>query len=190
MPPLPLLLNAAGFQLAWWALVASVPSGLELGALALGLALGAAHLRWSARPRAEIRLATLAWLVGVAVDTSLQLAGVIAFRGWSLGPLSPAWLWMLWALFGLTLDASMAFLQRHHWAVSAVAGGVFGPLSYWAGARLGAASFVPSAANVAALALAWTVAMPLLVQLARTGPNGLSRDGAIAPESPQQTARH
>lgn len=169
LPPLPLFLNAAGFQLAWWALVVAVPWGIELGALGLGLALGAAHLHWSAHPRAELRLAALAWLVGVIVDTSLQQAGVIVFRGWSAGPLSPVWLWMLWALFGLTLDSSMAFLQRHHWAVSAVAGGVFGPLSYWAGARLEAASFTPSVANIAALALAWMVALPLLVIVARAG---------------------
>ncbi len=166
LPALPLLLNAVGFQLAWWALVAAVPSGMELGALVLGFALGAAHLRWSDRPRNEIRLASIAWLVGLVVDTSLEAAGVIDFHGWSAGPLSPVWLWMLWALFGFTLDSSMAFLQRHHWALAAVAGGIFGPLSYYAGARLGAASLTPSALNLAALALAWMVALPLLVILA------------------------
>ena len=164
---MPLLLNAAGFQLAWWALVIGVPSGMELGALVMGLALGAAHLHWSPRPRDEIRLAAMAWLVGLVVDTSLQAAGVIEFHGWSLGPLSPVWLWMLWALFGFTLDSSMAFLQRHHWALSAAAGGVFGPLSYLGGAKLGAASFSASTAHFAALALAWMLALPVLVGLAR-----------------------
>ncbi len=173
LPPLPLLLNAAGFQLAWWALIVAVPWGLEAGALVLGLVLGTAHLRWSPHPRNEIRLAAAACMVGVVVDTSLQAAGVIRFHGWSAGPLSPVWLWMLWALFGFTLDASMAFLQRHHWAVAAVAGSVFGPLSYLGGAKLGAASFMPTMAAVLTLSLAWGVALPILVKLAhRWSPRG------------------
>jgi hypothetical protein len=161
------LVNALGFQLAWWALVASVAPGWEGSALALGALMAAAHLRYSRQPRHEARLAALAFGVGLCVDTLLQAAHVIQFHGASLGPLSPVWLWMLWALFGLTLDASMAFLQRRHWALSAVLGGLFGPLSYYAGARMDAATLAPTPINLAALAAAWIIALPLLVGMAR-----------------------
>jgi hypothetical protein len=163
-----LLINALGFQLAWWALVAGVAPGLEAAALALCAVLAAAHVRYmSASPRREAALAIAALLVGICVDTVLQATGFITFHGASLGPLSPFWLWMLWALFGLTLDASMAFLKRRHWALSALLGGVFGPLSYLAGAKMGAADLAATPLNFAVLAGAWVIALPLLVGLAR-----------------------
>ncbi len=164
-----LVINAVGFQVAWWALVAGVAPGYEGAALALSALLAAAHLRFfSPRPKRELGLALAAWLLGLGFDSLLQAGGFITFQGASLGPLSPFWLWALWALFGLTLDASMSFLQRRHWALSAVLGGVFGPLSYLAGAKLGAATLVANPLNFAALALAWAIAMPLLVWLARS----------------------
>ena len=164
-----LVINAVGFQVAWWALVAGVAPGYGGAALALSALLAAAHLRFfSPRPKRELGLALAAWLLGLGFDSLLQAGGFITFQGASLGPLSPFWLWALWALFGLTLDASMSFLQRRHWSLSAVLGGVFGPLSYLAGAKLGAATLVANPLNFAALALAWAIAMPLLVWLARS----------------------
>ncbi len=164
-----LVINAVGFQVAWWALVAGVAPGYEGAALALSALLAAAHLRFfSPRPKRELGLALAAWLLGLGFDSLLQAGGFITFQGASLGPLSPFWLWALWALFGLTLDASMSFLQRRHWSLSAVLGGIFGPLSYLAGAKLGAATLVVNPLNFAALALAWAIAMPLLVWLARS----------------------
>lgn len=162
-----LLTNALGFQLAWWALVASVDHGLEAAAIALCLLLAAIHLYTNPRPALELRMAAVSCGLGIVLDTVLQIAGVITLRGWALGPLSPLWLWTLWALFGLTLNASMAFLQSRHWGLSVLLGGVFGPLSYLAGGKLGAAIFSPSMQNLAALSLAWMIAMPLLVVLAR-----------------------
>jgi len=164
-----LVINAVGFQVAWWALVAGVAPGYEGAALALSALLAAAHLRYfSPRPKRELGLAGSAWLLGLGFDSLLQAGGFITFQGASLGPLSPFWLWALWALFGLTLDASMSFLQRRHWSLSAVLGGIFGPLSYLAGAKLGAATLVATPLNFGALALAWAIAMPLLVWLARS----------------------
>ena len=163
-----LVINAVGFQVAWWALVAGVAPGYQGAALALSALLAAAHLRFfSPRPKRELGLALAAWLLGFGFDSLLQAGGFITFQGASLGPLSPFWLWALWALFGLTLDASMSFLQRRHWSLSAVLGGIFGPLSYLAGAKLGAATLVANPLNFTALALAWAIAMPLLVWLAR-----------------------
>jgi hypothetical protein len=168
MPPAThVIINALGFQAAWWVLIVSVDRGLEAPAIALCLALAAIHLYANPRPSLELRLAAASCALGICLDTLLQDTGVITFRGWALGPLSPFWLWTLWALFGLTLNASMAFLLSRHWGLSVLLGGVFGPLSYLAGGKLEAASFTPSLQNLAALALAWMVAMPLLVVLAR-----------------------
>ena len=163
-----LVINALGFQVAWWVLVAGVAHGVEAAALALCALLAAAHFRYlSPSPRRDAALAIAALLVGICVDSVLQATGFITFHGASLGPLSPFWLWMLWALFGLTLDTSMAFLKRRHLSVSALLGGVFGPLSYLAGAKVGAAEWVSMPLNFAVLGGAWVIALPFLVWLAR-----------------------
>jgi hypothetical protein len=50
--------------------------------------------------------------------------------------------------------------------LAALFGAIGGPLSYLAGARLGAMSFIDTGAAVTALAVGWGLAMPLLMWLA------------------------
>jgi hypothetical protein len=172
-----LFLNILGFQTAWWACIAGVGRGLEIPALLYGLVLAGLHLRFAHQPQQEAKLAALAMLVGMAADTLLQTTSVISFYGWALGPLSPFWLWLLWALFAMTLNTSLKFLQSHTLWLSAAAGLVFGPLTYYAGAQLGAASFDSTPFHFGVLAITWGFALPVLVYAARhffTSPKGLS----------------
>jgi Protein of unknown function (DUF2878) len=162
-----LLFNALGFQTAWWACIAGVGHDLEIPALLYGGVLAGLHLCWVPRPWQEIQLACFALVLGLVLDSALQALSVIEFYGWALGPLSPFWLWMLWFLFALTLNSSLGFLQRQPLWLSALAGFVFGPVTYYAGAKLGAASFDASLVHVLALAVAWMLAMPVLVILAK-----------------------
>lgn len=160
------LLNALGFQAGWWACVMGAAQGQQGLAIVLALVLVAGHLYFVAQRSAEIRLALVSLLMGGAVDSALQSLSVISFAGASLSPLSPPWLWMLWVLFALTLHSSLAFLKGLHWSLLAGLGAVFGPLSYIVGARMGAATFDGSLVSTAALALAWALALPLLVLIA------------------------
>jgi hypothetical protein len=70
---------------------------------------------------------------------------------------------MVWALFAMTLNASLAFLQRVPVRMNALLGAVFGTLSYVAGARLGAAVMAESVWNLSLLALAWACVFPMTV---------------------------
>lgn len=172
-------LNALGFQAGWWGAVAGAGAGrgMEAAGLLLCLVLALAHLRFSLQPRRELQLAALSVVTGIVIDTSLQEAGIITFHGVSLGPLSPLWLWTLWMLFAFTLNASMAILRDTHWAWSAGAGFLFGPASYLAGGRLGAARFDETAVHLALIGLAWAIALPWLTWLARSSGDG-TRDAA------------
>lgn len=161
------IVNAVGFQAGWWACVAGVGYGFEITALALGAVLAVAHLVQATHKAAEAKLAFIALVLGIAVDTLLQAMGVIEFHGLALEPLSPLWLWMLWILFAMTLNFSMGFLKTKPWGLSALLGFVFGPISYVAGARLGAASLDESLVHLATLGVTWMLAMPLLVSLAK-----------------------
>ena len=162
-----LVLNALGFQIAWWACVAGVGNGFEVPALLLACALVGLHLFFAPRPQDDVQLAAVALVVGLLIDTGLQAASVIRFYGWAWGPLSPFWLWLLWILFAMTLNTSLAFLQTKPLWLSALAGAVFGPLTYYAGAQLGAASLNNSLIQIGALALAWMLALPFLVYTAQ-----------------------
>jgi hypothetical protein len=170
-------INALGFQTAWWACIAGIGLGLEIPALIYCLVLAALHLAFAAQPLAEAKLAAIALVTGVLADTLLQMVKVISFYGWALDPVSPFWLWMLWVLFAMTLNASLSFLQKLPLWLSAVTGLAFGPLTYYAGAQLGAASFDGSLVHLAALALTWMIALPFLVYTAKklfTPPQGLT----------------
>ena len=172
-----LFLNALGFQTAWWACIAGVGHGLEIPALVYGLVLAGLHVAFATKPWQEVQLAAIALALGIAIDTLLQATSVIQFYGWSLAFLSPFWLWLLWVLFAMTLNTSLAFLQNHTLWLSAAAGLVFGPLTYYAGAQLGAASFDNTAVHFGALAITWGLALPVLVYAAKhffTPPKGLS----------------
>jgi hypothetical protein len=162
-----LFLNALGFQTAWWACIAGVGHGLEIPALLYGLTLASLHTAYAPKPSQEIKLAAVALAIGVAIDTVLQAASVIDFYGWSLTFFSPFWLWLLWVLFAMTLNASLSFLQTKPLWLSALAGLVFGPLTYYAGAQLGAAYFDGSFIHTAVLALVWMIALPFLVYVAK-----------------------
>ncbi|MEN9329911.1 MAG: hypothetical protein RLZZ484_1099 [Pseudomonadota bacterium] len=174
------IVNALGFQAGWWACVLGVVHGYETAALLFCGLLVLAHLAWVGHARQEIQLAAVALLLGIAVDTLLQSFAVIHFEGRAWGWLSPFWLWMLWVLFALTLNSSMAFLKRLPLLISAAAGLVFGPLSYLAGAALGAASLHRSLFELSTLALAWMLALPVLVWMAQK----ISTDTKVAHDEP------
>ena len=162
-----LIINALGFQTAWWACIAGVGHDLEIPALIYGLVLAAFHIALTPKRWQEIQLVAITLALGVAVDTLLQATSIIHFYGWSLGALSPFWLWLLWSLFAMTLNASLSFLQKMPWWISAMVGLLFGPLTYYAGAQLGAASFDSSWIHIIALASIWMVALPFLLYIAK-----------------------
>ena len=161
------IINALGFQAGWWACVASVRWDLQAEALVFCGVLVALHLRHCEAPKQELTLGALALVVGIAADTALQNLGVIRFAGLSVAGLSPFWLWMLWVIFAMTLNHSMGFLQSASWKVAAAMGLVFGPVSYVAGAKLGAAEFDYSTSHIFALGAVWLVVLPAMVWVSK-----------------------
>lgn len=158
--------NLVGYQLVWFAAVLGAARGWPwLGALA-ALLFGSVQLHASAQRRADACLALCAIAVGFVLDGTLSLLGVAHYAATS-PPWPPAWLLAIWAAFGLTLNHSFALAQRHLGA-SALVAAVGGPLAYLAAARLGAVVLPqPASRGLVALALAWSLALPLLAMAAR-----------------------
>ncbi len=163
------IINTLGFQAGWWACIYSVAFDREIEAILLCLVLAATHVARSTSPFQEIKLGVLTGLLGVLVDSLLQYFSVIQFNGWALSGLSPFWLWALWFLFAMTLNASLDFLKQLPLFLTATIGWVVGPLNYYAGARLGAAQFEPSPQHVLIISVTWAAVICVLVRWSDQG---------------------
>jgi hypothetical protein len=161
------ILNVVLFQLGWFACVLGAANGYAReGAVAAALIV-ALHVARAARPKREALLAAAAALLGFLFESALVQAGWVRFEaGVVLEGAAPYWMVALWALFATTLNESMRMLQARPW-IAALFGAIGGPLAYYGGARLGALDLVQPAAMLAALAVGWAIATPLLLSLAR-----------------------
>ncbi len=166
--PAPVIVNVVGFQLGWFACVLGAASGTPwLGPLVALPVLGW-HLASARRRGPVLGLLLLAGLVGLGLDSLLIRAGLLTFREgiWAEGA-APYWMVVLWMLFASTLNVG---LRRLHGRLllAAVLGAIGGPLAYRAGVALGAAEATePRWLTDLAVALAYALATPLLVGLAR-----------------------
>ena len=77
----------------------------------------------------------------------------------------PVWIAALWFGFGTLPNASLAWLQGR-WCLQFILGAMAGPLTYWAGVKLGAATIPAAQARCFGIGLAWALAMPAIFLLA------------------------
>lgn len=162
--------NAVNFALyyaGWFACILGPAWGYPWTGTLIALALIAAHLSLARRRRDEIELMLGAALIGLVVDTAQIGLGTLRYP---VGPLvswlPPPWLIVLWMQFAGTFHFSMRWLKRRP-ALAALFGAIGGPLAFAAGRRLGVVEFVPAIwPSLLSLAVAWAVAMPLLLRLA------------------------
>ena len=162
------LASLVAYQVGWCACVLGAADGNPgLGPL-VALGLIAWHLaRRSRAAGRESALLASALALGLAVDAGLRAAGAIDFPGDpGGGPLPPAWMAALWPLFAMLLDHALVWMRgRRLLAVAFGAAG--GPLAYWGGARIGALALgAPTGVALSAVALAWGLALPLLLSVA------------------------
>ena len=154
------------FQIGWFSCVLGAANGIAwLGPLVV-LAAVLIHLKLSLRPAAELRLILLAVVIGLVADSLILATGWISYpAGVLVEPLAPYWIVAMWALFATTLNVSMGWMRGRP-LLAVVMGAVGGPLSYLAGQKLGGIELNQTTYALAALAVAWAVAMPLLSWLA------------------------
>ena len=163
-----IVVNAALFQVVWFATVAGAGAGLWWTGLPVLLVFAIWQLRTSRWPRADLALIGVGIALGLVVDSLLIAGGWLSYA--TPAPSSrfaPAWILVLWVGFALTVNHSLAFLKQRL-VIALLFGAIGGPLAYLGAARLfKAVTFTaPESHVVAAIAIAWAIATPLLLSIA------------------------
>jgi hypothetical protein len=136
--------------------------GVVLAALLLG-----AHLKRVERSGEELKLLLTVMLIGGTWESALTDFGLLEYPGsQSVHGVAPYWLFALWGLFAAQFNTTYKWLKTRV-AVAALLGAIAGPLSFRAGAALGALRFAKPGPAVVALALGWAVLLPLVTVLSR-----------------------
>ncbi|MFM0597682.1 DUF2878 domain-containing protein [Paraburkholderia dilworthii] len=154
-------------QAGWFVCVLSAARGAGwLGMLFAGCAV-VWHLTRVPEPRREARLLAATVCVGMIWESVLVYAGLLVYpSGTVIDGCAPYWMSALWALFAIQFNVVFAWLRARP-VLAAVLGALAGPLSFRAGAALGAVHFNRPLAAWIALALGWAVLLPALLQLAQ-----------------------
>lgn len=160
-----LITNFILFQVGWFACV--LGSSFEmpwLGPITVGLIL-AYHFKSASHARPEISLVVIAMLIGLVWDSLLVATGLLVYNnGMVHESLAPHWIIAMWALFASTLNVSMKWLKGRY-ALAFVFGAVGGPLSYYAGLKLGAVLMPSAPIALLVLGIGWAMIMPVLMML-------------------------
>ncbi|CAJ0706115.1 MAG: DUF2878 domain-containing protein [Ralstonia sp.] len=159
------LLYAVAGQAGWFVCVLSAARDAAWIGIVFVAVLLALHLQQARQPQRELRL--VVWVVVLAApwETLLIRAGLIAYpHGTLWAGFAPPWLLALWVLFAIQVNVLFRWLRGRWWLALAL-GAVAGPLSFRAGAALGAAHISAMAATLGTLAIGWAIWMPLLVRM-------------------------
>jgi len=159
------LLNFVLFQAAWFAGVLGAAHDMPLLGTMAVVAVIAWHIVVSARPAAEAKLVAAALAIGALFETFCAQLGQVTFTSGQPEPhLAPYWMVAMWGLLAIALNVTMRWMKRR-WLLAAALGAIAGPMSYAAGVRLGAATFIHATAALTTLAIAWAVLMPTMMWL-------------------------
>jgi hypothetical protein len=160
------IVNVTLYQVGWFCCVLGGAWGHPVTGGLLALLLAGLHLWLASARKSEALLMISACLLGVIVDSSQQALGLYHFKsdpGWPLW--LPLWVFVIWAQFATLFRYALFWLQGRY-LLAGLFGLVGGPLAYWAGIRMGAASFGESPlAAIVVLAVVWAIVTPLLCRL-------------------------
>ncbi|MCZ8130577.1 MAG: DUF2878 domain-containing protein [Steroidobacteraceae bacterium] len=169
--------NFVAFEAAWLVCVLSAAAGRSTIGLAAAGAVLAIHLAMAPRRGPELRLVATACGLGLAWDSAVMATGIVSYAGAGLAPgLVPAWMVALWAMFATTMNLSLGWLKGRPWVAAAI-GAVGGPLSYFAGVRLGAIETMAMPTLLVVQGVGYALLIPALAWLA-------TRWNGFAPEAP------
>lgn len=158
--------NAIVFNLLWAATILGAANFMPWLGVAAAIAMLAGHLWTMTDKYRELRLVLLTTLIGFSSDSVLAATGVLQYSsGVITSWLAPIWILSLWLAFATTLNVSFRWLQKH-WGLAMALGAISGPMSYYAGSRLGALTIPDATVAFISLSVIWAILLPALLVLA------------------------
>ena len=153
-------------QIGWFACVLGAAHGVPSVGVAVTLAIVIWHLLRVPRPRYELKMLLAVIAIGGVWESALVDLGLLIYPNGILLPwTAPYWMLALWALFAITLNTTFNWLKGRP-LLAAILGALSGPLSFSAGARLGAVQFHPPHLALLALAIGWAMLIPAVLAIA------------------------
>jgi hypothetical protein len=150
------IINLIIYQVTWFICVLGGNNLSWIPLLFLGI-----HIYLSQYKKADVILIISLFIVGILIDGTLKTLGLFSFTSDSF-PI-PYWLMVVWLVLATLPNHSLAWMKKRLF-LSAFFGALGGPLAYWAGVRLGAASFNwPLLQSFITLAVVWALLWPLVM---------------------------
>ena len=158
--------NLLLFQLGWFACVLGGAYDQTLLGIMIALAVIGYHLYRAADAVQELRLLSLALIIGIVFESVVTAQGLARYsHGQSFDTIAPLWMILMWPLFATTLNLSMHWLKTLAPILLAIIGAVFAPLAYYSGNRLGAVEYDHLELSIGLIAIAWAMLLPVMVKL-------------------------
>ena len=155
-----LIANALAYQAVWFSAILWGNPGAATGCVIIFIL-----LMTSERRSDDLKMIGFLIFLGLLVDGTLQQVGFFTFK--SPGLPIPFWLLVVWIGLAMTIHHSLAWL-KDKLLLAALFGGLGGPAAYWAGTRMGAASFnwsLPTSLLV--LTIIWSLMFPTIMLFSR-----------------------
>lgn len=164
-----ILTNVIIYQLIWFFSVLGGNTGASGGIVLLLI-----HLLFSLKKRADLLMMGFLLFTGLLVDGTLHQVGFITFA--ETGFPIPFWLMVIWLGLAITPHHSLAWLQNRP-LLSMLFGALGGPAAYWAGVRLGAATFTWTLfPSLCTLSIIWVFLWPAVMYLSVVSKQKFSGD--------------
>ena len=163
---MPLIItNFILFQVGWFACIWGARLDIAWLGPIIVLAILIFHLSMAINPLKEMQLIFLTLLVGGLWDSFMVISGWLVYdTGMFSNHFAPYWILSMWVLFATTFNVSLRWMKQRL-ILAALLGGTAGPLAYYAGSQLGAATMPDVLITSLVIALGWSLLMPLLMWL-------------------------
>jgi hypothetical protein len=150
------LANLVIYQATWFICVLGGDQLAWAPLILLGI-----HLFFTPCRKADLIMIVSLVMFGIVLDGTLVTLGFFTFPGATF--IIPYWLIVIWMALATLPNHSLRWL-KDRLALAAILGALGGPLAYWAGVRLGAATFNwPLSYSIVLLAVVWGLFFPAVM---------------------------
>ena len=159
------IINFVLFQAAWFVCVLGAAYDRTYFALLIATIILLIHFAMIKKRLLELKLILIAGIIGLFFYGALLNFDLIIYNDPGLPyPLTPIWIVMLWMIFAMTLNHSLAWLSQKIY-ISIFFGAIGGPLAYVAGEKLGSITLL-SNNSIITLSIGWALITPILIIIA------------------------